>query len=166
MNQELSVARAHGLACIEVGGWAIDPSVRGGLDALRTVLFTFAWCIAAGGCVGLSVATLRNGSAAILQRVGGRPLECDGQALPPYFDARYGCEMVALRFDSQHLSPKYRHVVEAMHADMQKVPVVSAVSSSPPRREVRAQIALPAGVFRQAIAPLAALSTGLTDAAS
>ena len=101
VERELETARRNGFSYVEVGGWALDESLRGSTDALRSVLFTYAWSHMIGGCLGLSMATHRNGSAAILRRIGGMPLEWDGAELPPYYDPHYKCEMEVLRFDSR-----------------------------------------------------------------
>ena len=125
VERELDTARKNGFSYVEVGGWAIDEAVRGSADALRSVLFTFAWSQVIGGCLGLSMATQRNGSAAILRRIGGRPLEWGGQQLPPYFDPHYGCEMEVLRFDSRLPSIKYQHVIDEMRSQIPMMPVIS-----------------------------------------
>ena len=122
---ELEAARKKGFSYVEVGGWAIDERVRGSADALRSILFTFAWSNAIGGCLGLSTATHRNGSAAILRRIGGRPLEWRGEELPPYFDVHYGCEMEVLRFDSRRPSTKYAHMIEEMKSQIPQIPVIT-----------------------------------------
>lgn len=72
------------------------------------------------------MATHRNGSAAILRRIGGRPLEWGGEELPAYFDTQYGCEMEVLRFDSRLPSLKYQHVIEEMKEQIPTMPVISA----------------------------------------
>ncbi len=124
VEKELETARRTGFSYIEVGGWAIDESLRGSSDALRSVLFTYAWSHVIGGCLGLSMATHRNGSAAILRRIGGRPLEWDGAELPPYYDPHYKCEMEVLRFDSRLPSVKYSHVIDEMKTEIPLVPVI------------------------------------------
>jgi hypothetical protein len=124
VESELETARQQGFSYVEVGGWALDESLRGSSDALRSVLFTYAWSYAMGGCLGLSMATHRNGSAAILRRIGGRPLEWGGVELPPYYDPHYKCEMEVLRFDSRLPSRKYSHVIDQMRSEIPDVPVI------------------------------------------
>ena len=124
VESELETARLNGYSYVEVGGWALDESLRGSTDALRSVLFTYAWSHVIGGALGLSMATHRNGSAAILRRIGGRPLQWDGQELPPYYDPHYKCEMEVLRFDSRLPSLKYSSVIDQMRAEIPFVPVV------------------------------------------
>jgi hypothetical protein len=124
VERELETARQRGYSYVEVGGWALDESLRGSSDALRSVLFTYAWSHIIGGCLGLSTATHRNGSASILRRIGGRPLEWNGTELPPYYDPHYKCEMEVLRFDSRLPSAKYEHVIETMRSEIPMVPVV------------------------------------------
>lgn len=124
VEDELATARQNGYSYVEVGGWALDESLRGSTDALRSVLFTYAWSHVIGGALGLSMATHRNGSAAILRRIGGRPLEWEGRELPPYYDPHYKCEMEVIRFDSRLPSLKYQHVIDEMRAEIPMVPVI------------------------------------------
>ena len=133
VERELEDARRSGFSYVEVGGWALDESLRGSSDALRSVLFTFAWSHVIGGALGLSMATHRNGSAAILRRIGGRPLEWDGAELPPYYDPHYKCDMEVLRFDSRLPSVKYQHVIDEMRAEVPMVPVICGHKPADPR---------------------------------
>jgi hypothetical protein len=132
VEAELQTARKRNFSYIEVGGWALDESLRGSTDALRSVLFTYAWSHVLGGCLGLSMATHRNGSAAILRRIGGRPLEWKGVPIPAYYDPHYKCEMEVLRFDSLLPSIKYQHVINEMRVEMASVPVVSSLPTTGP----------------------------------
>lgn len=124
VERELDIARRSGFSYVEVGGWALDESLRGSTDALRSVLFTYAWSQVIGGCLGLSMATHRNGSAAILRRIGGSPLEWEGTELPPYYDPHFKCEMEVLRFDSRLPSLKYRNVIDEMKSEIPAVPLI------------------------------------------
>jgi hypothetical protein len=124
VEHELETARRSGFSFVEVGGWALDESLRGSSDALRSVLFTYAWSHIVGGCLGLSMATHRNGSASILRRIGGRPLEWKGTELPPYYDPHYKCEMEVLRFDSRLPSQRYSSVIDEMRMEVPMVPVI------------------------------------------
>jgi hypothetical protein len=126
VEKEIETARQSRFSYVEIGGWALDQSVRGSSDALRSALFTYAWCQAVGGCIALSMATHRNGSASILRRIGGRPLEWNGQLLPSYYDPRYRCEMEVVRFDSRVPSPKYRRAVDEIRAQIPSMPIIRA----------------------------------------
>jgi hypothetical protein len=81
-----------------------------------------------GGCLGLSMATHRNGSASILRRIGGRPLEWKGRPLPPYYDEQYKCEMEVIRFDSRLPSTKYQSAINEIRSQIPQMPVISAPS--------------------------------------
>ncbi len=131
VESELETARRNGFSYVEVGGWALDESVRGSCDAVRSVLFTFAWSQVIGGCLGLSMATHRNGSASILRRIGGRPLEYDGCPLPPYYDPQYKCDMEVIRFDSRVPSPKYQYAIEEIRS---QIPSMEVLAPSKPSR--------------------------------
>jgi len=124
VEHELETARRNGFSFVELGGWAIDESLRGSTDAVRIALFTYAWCQVLGGCLGISMATHRNGSASILRRIGGRPLEWNGNTLPAYFDAQYKCDMEVIRFDSRFPSTRYQQAVAEIRSQIADVPVV------------------------------------------
>jgi hypothetical protein len=75
------------------------------------------------------MATHRHGSASILRRIGGRPLEWDGQALPPYYDPQYKCEMEMIRFDSRIPSTKYKSSIDEIRSQIPGMQVI--VSEKP-----------------------------------
>ena len=137
LGLELETARAGGFSYVEVGGWALDRSVRGTAEALTSVLATFAWSRILGGALGISTATERNGSASILRRLGGKPLEWDGAALPAYFDEKYNCMMEVLRFDSREPNPKYAHMIQNLADQIAKRPIVCPASHA--RRDTAPQ---------------------------
>jgi hypothetical protein len=92
----------------EIGGWAISEEARrtmaGILLAVATTLvgerFPF---------VALAAATVRHQSNEMLIRLGGTPLRGPGGvALPPVYDAVYGCEMQILRFHWQCAAKYHR----------------------------------------------------------
>ncbi len=132
VESELENARRSGFSYVEVGGWALDESVRGSSDAVRSVLFTFAWSQVIGGCLGLSMATHRNGSASILRRIGGHPLTWNGQALPPYYDPQYKCEMEVIRFDSRVPSARYQHAIDEIRSHIPAMQVIGSGGASSP----------------------------------
>ena len=123
---ELSTARASGFSYVEVGGWAMDPRVRGTAECLRSVLAIYAWSRLVGGAVGICTATERNGSAIILRKLGGHDLKSDGVAIPPYFDPRYQCTMHVLGFDSRRPNPRYEAAINQIAESLLDVPVISA----------------------------------------
>ena len=123
INSELEAARRFNFSYVEIGGWALAPEIRGTAEALHTVLSTYALAQIQGGALGITTATERNGSASILRRLGGRPLEWDGAALPPYFDHTYGCGMEVLRFDSRNPTARYAPAIEALRRQIKILPV-------------------------------------------
>ena len=126
IDAELTAAEWAGFSYVEVGGWALAKEVRGTFMALKTVLATYAWSQLLGGALGITTATERNDSAAILRRLGGRPLAWDGVELPPYYDDRYRCQMEVLRFDSRETNPKYSVMLEEIREQLAKAPVICA----------------------------------------
>jgi hypothetical protein len=123
INSEIEAARNFNFSYVEIGGWALAPELRGTAEALHTVLSTYALAQIQGGALGITTATERNGSASILRRLGGRPLEWDGAALPPYFDRTYRCGMEVLRFDSRNPSERYASTVNALRSHIAALPV-------------------------------------------
>ena len=107
VEREIRNASQQGIGFGEAGGWALDARLRGSTAALRMVLATYSLAQLLGDAIVLSTATLRNGSAMILGRIGGQPLVVDNTELAPYYDPQYRCEMSLLRFDSRSPNPKY-----------------------------------------------------------
>jgi hypothetical protein len=123
IHSELEAARRFNFSYVEIGGWALAPELRGTAEALHTVLSTYALAQLQGGALGITTATERHGSASILRRLGGRPLEWDGAALPPYYDPKYRCGMEVLRFDSRRPNVRYASMVDALRSHIATMPV-------------------------------------------
>ena len=114
VEHDRQIAQQDGVACSEAGGWAVANENRCISEGLVMALGCFSLSRALGDCLCISTATVRNGSATILRRLGGASLRVDGQTIPPYYDPRYKCEMELLRFDSRCANPKYAPFVEAL----------------------------------------------------
>lgn len=125
VESDLKQARGRNVSYVEVGGWAVAPVRRCTTDALRLALATYGLAQTLGGCIGITTATLRHCSSSILRRIGGSSLESFGQALPPYYDPKFKCEMEVLRFDSGCPKPKYRNLVDQYRSEIVEVPVIS-----------------------------------------
>lgn len=132
VKKELDDARNNGFSYFEIGGWALAPEVRGTAEALKSVLSIFALGGIGGEAFGISTATERNSSASILRRLGGRPLESNGDPVPPYYDEKYRCGMEVLRFDSRFPNPRYAAAIGELRARISRVPVI--VPESAPGR--------------------------------
>jgi hypothetical protein len=122
---ELALARRSGVAFFEAGGWAIREDLRHTTHAARLAVGVFAFGQMIGGAIVITTATLRNRSASMLRRIGGRDLVHHGAELPVYYDAQYGCEMAILRFDSESYTPKYSNSIGQLRLELQTVPVVA-----------------------------------------
>jgi hypothetical protein len=107
VEREIRSASQQGIAFGEAGGWALDERLRGSTAALRMVLAIYSLAQLLGDAIVLSTATMRNGSATILSRIGGSPLVVENTELQPYYDEQYKCEMSLLRFDSRSPNPRY-----------------------------------------------------------
>jgi hypothetical protein len=113
----------------EIGGWALDESVRFTTEAPKLIFSVFALAqLFRNGSVGISTATTRHHSSTMLRRAGGQPLSLEGESLPAYFDPHYGCEMEILRFDSSNFSPKYRSLVEDLRLTLSQTLTICAAS--------------------------------------
>jgi hypothetical protein len=124
VEKELATARRLGFSYCELGGWAMAPEVRCTGECLRMMLATYGWTRLIGGAMGITTATERNGSAAILQRIGGRALEWSGSRIPAYFDPSYRCQMQMLRFDSRFPNPRYEEAIQDFLNTLADVPVI------------------------------------------
>jgi hypothetical protein len=122
----LRQARARNVAYVEVGGWAIEPQRRCTPEALHIALATYSLAKVLGGCIGITTATTRHRSSSILRRLGGNSLESMGEALPPYYDPQFRCEMEALCFDSERPAPKYSRSVDQLRLEILDAPVICA----------------------------------------
>ncbi len=128
LRAELARARKENVSFSEVGGWALEEAYRCTGEALRIVLATYSLAQLLGNAIGVCTATMRNGSAKILRRLGGQSVVSDGIALPPYFDPAYRCDMELLRFDSRSPNPRYAQWVEELHSDVLTAPVIYATA--------------------------------------
>lgn len=130
VEQELAEARRRGASYVEMGGWAITESLRCTTEALRMIVTTYGMAELSGGALGITTATLRSCSAAILRRVGGERLSIGGVALPPYFEHGYkSIEAEVLRFDSSAPNPRYRKWLQQCRAQLLDMPVIRCESA-------------------------------------
>jgi hypothetical protein len=124
LQRELGIARRHAFSLVEFGGWALAKELRGTSEAARMALASYAFCQIAGGCFGLTTATVQHGSSSILRRIGGRSLVHEGEAIPRYYDPEYNCEMEMLRFDSRQPNPKYLPLLKGIRASLLSTPII------------------------------------------
>jgi hypothetical protein len=125
VEAEIARARCDGLRYAEVGGWAVSNESRRTSEALVLALAAYSLGRICGGVLGITTATTRHDSSSILCRIGGRPLEVDGDTLPPYYDAQYKCVMEILRFDSRTPNTRFDGLVERLHEKFADVPVIA-----------------------------------------
>ncbi|HEY4361363.1 MAG TPA: hypothetical protein VGN17_10350 [Bryobacteraceae bacterium] len=124
IDAEVRQAKARGISFVEVGGWALDPAARNTREALRIALGAYSLARVLGGCIGITTATVRHCSAAILRRIGGRPLRNRAVELPSYYDPQYSCDMEVLRFDSTELNPRFESWVNELCGYLQTSVVI------------------------------------------
>lgn len=122
--RELRIAREEAFSLVEFGGWALARELRGTSEAARMALVSYAFCQIAGGCFGLTTATVQHGSSTMLRRIGGRSLVADGEVIPQYYDPEYNCHMEMLRFDSRKPNPKYRDLLTGIRKSMISTPII------------------------------------------
>lgn len=126
VESDLALARAEGLHYAEVGGWAVAKESRCTSEGLLLALAAYSLGRAFGGAIGMTTATVRHASSAILRRLGGEHLQCHGEGIPAYFDGKYGCTMELLRFDSRRPEAKYAPLVALLHQKLSHVAVIAA----------------------------------------
>jgi hypothetical protein len=131
VEAELALSRRLERSYAEVGGWALLENMRGTIEALRLVLAAFALGEALGGFVVISTATRRHGSASMLKRIGGRPLEYQSSEVPSYLDPNYKCEMEVLRFYSWAPHPRFRGWMNEIKMQLQTAPVFASGAAYP-----------------------------------
>jgi hypothetical protein len=132
IESELKRARRFKMRYAEIGGWAVAPEYRGRSEGLLLALAAYSLGRIAGGALGLTTATVRHASSAILRRIGGSHLMSGEGPVPAYYDPRYNCEMELLRFDSRRPSAKFAPLVEALKDAMAFVPVVASTELEAP----------------------------------
>jgi hypothetical protein len=125
VESELALARMHQLRYAEVGGWAVSAASRCTSEGLLLALAAYSLGRIGNGTLGMTTATARHASATILRRLGGAPLEADGETIPSYFDPRYKCQMEMLRFDSRRPSGRYAALVDRLKDKLASVNVLA-----------------------------------------
>jgi hypothetical protein len=124
VESEIERAYKLGVDYVEVGGWALKQEIRCTSEALRIALGMFSMARLLGGSIGLTTATVRHCSSSILRRIGGQPLMTNGIEIPRYFDARYGCQMEVLRFDSAKPNARFEPWIEELKRHLSAIPVI------------------------------------------
>jgi len=124
VEQNIARAKRERVSFAEVGGWAVskDSQIT---DCLLLILGTFALSQLLGGAYVVATATVRHSSAAILRRLGGALMTCDGQEISPYFDPHYGCEMEVLQFDTRRPAAKFVRMVDHLKASFGNLSVLA-----------------------------------------
>ena len=131
VESELAIARRHRLGYAEVGGWAVAEGSRCTSEGLVLALAGYSLGRIFGGALGITTATVRHCSCAILRRIGGAPLEVDGTTVPTYYDPKYNCEMEILRFDSRKPNAKFGGLVEMLCEKLANVLVIARPGVTP-----------------------------------
>ncbi len=121
-------ARAANLQYGEAGGWVLAPEIRGSTAAINIALMTFALADQLGGGMGLTTATTRHYSAAMLRRLGGDRLG----GLPAYYDPKYGCIIEILAFDMKALAPQFAPKLEFFKSILSTMPIICGPRSTQP----------------------------------
>ena len=161
VEADLRLAQERNHPYVEVGGWALTPEWRGTRAALEIAVGSFALAHLWGGAIGACAATYRHGSASILGRLGGRPLQAAGISLPSYYDPHYGCMMEILRFD--YLSPdaRFEPLVRVLVQKLAASPTISG--GVPDEMFTRSLLALAASTQAYKGMPIATIDS-LADA--
>ncbi len=131
VDAQLALSRRRNYPAAECGGWALDEEIRGTAEALRIALTAYALTAELGGAAPFSCVTRRHGSASILRRIGGKPLEYCGVRLPAYYDDQYQCEMEILQFTSWAPNPRYDIWINEGRMSLRSVPVLTNGAAGP-----------------------------------
>lgn len=123
---EIRTARRRGVQFVEFGGWAVSRRLRCTTEAVRMCVAWYAFCETIGGTIGLGTANTSHHSAAILRRMGGRPLAKAGQPIPRFYEPRYRAELEILRFDSAEPNPRYAAQIEQCIHALSTVTMITA----------------------------------------
>ncbi len=121
---ELAKARRSSFSLVEIGGWVLERELRGTAEGIKMALGTFAWGQIAGGCLGITTATVKHGSSSMLRRIGGSSLRAFGEPLPRYYDPDYNCEIDMLRFDSRSPNLAYAKLVDEVRHSLISTPII------------------------------------------
>lgn len=125
VEADLQSARKRDLLYVEIGGWALAEEWRKTKAALETAAGSYALGHLWGGTLGSCTATVRHGSASMLRRLGGSSFTVPGEAVPGYFDPRFGCLMELLRFDYLTPWPRMKPMIEEMKSRFVSVEIVT-----------------------------------------
>ncbi|MBI1898216.1 MAG: hypothetical protein HYS04_17040 [Acidobacteria bacterium] len=125
-------ARRERVGFGEAGGWAVADNLRRSRWPVGMVLAIYGLARILGNALVVSTATMRNCSATILRRIGGRALPVGETETPRYYDVHYQCEMEILLFDSRRPLPKYSGWVNEFQEHLLGVPVISCPPVGPP----------------------------------
>ena len=124
LEDTLQRTRHEQIGYAELGGWAIAEEYRNTKAALEILLASYLWGERIGHCVCSCTATVRNHSSSILRRMGASSLRHQGEALPAYFDAQYGCTMELLGFDSRQVPPRFTPLLQEMRSKLAQSPMI------------------------------------------
>lgn len=100
LQAEVRMAQELQIPLLEVGGLALDESLRGSPAILQMVFAVYGLARTLGGAIGISTVTTRHRASCVLRKLGGRSLEHNGREILPYFDPQYRCTMEVLKFYS------------------------------------------------------------------
>ena len=124
VQHHIGQAISSGVRYGEAGMWALRPEARCSTAAVTIALATFAVAKALGGGLGITTATTRHGSSAILQRLGGSTFP----DLPSYYEPKYGCVIEILHFDSADLDARYQLRMERVEKELARCDIICATS--------------------------------------
>lgn len=110
----LACGRQENRRLCESGGWAVAPEVRGSVVGIVLVEAACALCELLGPSLMVCTAGTGHGSSRILSRLGGMPLDLDGEALPTFHDPAYHSDIQVLTFDSRRLAERYAPAVREL----------------------------------------------------
>ena len=124
VESKMAAARSTRRGFGSVGGWAAAADHRRTLEPVAIILAMYGLLELLGGCLGVATATFRHHSSTMLRKIGLNPLNWSGDALPPYYDPKYGCQMEVLEFDSCAPNPRYLAAVQELSETLLDSPII------------------------------------------
>jgi hypothetical protein len=134
VEEQIQSTRQQGMQFAEIGGWAVDRSLRCTTEALRLLMAGYALGQLLGGVIGITTANTGHHSSSILRRIGGVPLTTGNIPFPKFYEPQYRAEIEILCLDSFRMNP---HFQQYMRECVTALETATVISSVPARRPIR-----------------------------
>ncbi len=110
----------------EVSALALSKQFRRSSAGITLAVACWSLYRLLGNATPIGTSTLRHGWAERLQGLGGFPLKCGNDPLPPFYDDYFRCEMLLLGFDSRKIAPECEPLAEEILSHLLDSTIVAA----------------------------------------